>query len=64
MRPRWPLTWPAWPPNASSINGVPLAWPAAPHFWRKDGLLALAVSNDQGLVDLVGRVLGPAFAGR
>jgi hypothetical protein len=51
-------------PNASSINGVPLAWSAAPHFWRKGGLLALAVSNDQGLVDLVSRVMGPAFAGR
>lgn len=51
-------------PNASSIDGVPLAWPAAPHFWRKGGLLALAVSNDQALVDLVSGVLGPQFAGR
>ena len=51
-------------PSASSIGGRPLAWPAAPHFWRKDGLLALAVSNDQGLVELISRVLGPQFAGR
>ncbi len=51
-------------PNASSINGVPLAWPAAPHFWRKGGLLALAVSNDQALVDLISSVMGPQFAGR
>lgn len=51
-------------PNAGSINGRPLAWPAAPHFWRKGGLLALAVSNDQALVELIGRVLGPQFAGR
>lgn len=51
-------------PNAGSINGRPLVWTAAPHFWRKDGLLALAVSNDQGLVELISRVLGPQFAGR
>jgi hypothetical protein len=51
-------------PSASSINGVPLAWPAAPHFWRKGGLLALAVSNDQALVDLISSVMGPQFAGR
>jgi hypothetical protein len=51
-------------PSASSIDGVPLAWPAAPHFWRKGSLLALAVSNDQALVDLISSVMGPQFAGR
>jgi hypothetical protein len=51
-------------PNASSIDGRPLIWSAAPHFWRKGGVLALAVSNDQALVELVSRVMGPAFAGR
>ncbi len=51
-------------PSASSIDGVPLVWPAAPHFWRKGGLLALAVSNDQTLVDLISAVMGPQFAGR
>lgn len=51
-------------PNAGSIDGVPLAWAAAPHFWRKGGLLALAVSNDQALVELISSVMGPQFAGR
>lgn len=51
-------------PNASSINGVPLVWSAAPNFWRKGGLLALAVSNDRALVELISSVLGPPFAGR
>jgi hypothetical protein len=51
-------------PNASSIDGRPVVWPAAPHFWRKGGLLALAVSNDQALVELISRVLGAQFAGR
>jgi hypothetical protein len=51
-------------PSASSIDGRPLVWSAAPHFWRKGGLLALAVSNDQALVELISRVMGPQFAGR
>lgn len=51
-------------PNASSVDGVPLVWAAAPHFWRQGGLLALAVSDDQALVDLISRVMGPQFAGR
>jgi hypothetical protein len=51
-------------PNAGSIAGVPLTWAATPHFWRRDGLLALAVSDDQTLVELLSRVLGPQFAGR
>ena len=51
-------------PNAGSIAGVPLTWVAAPHFWRQDGLLALAVSDDQTLVELLSRVLGARFAGR
>lgn len=51
-------------PNAGSIAGVPLTWAATPHFWRRDGLLALAVSDDQALVELLSRVLGPQFAGR
>jgi hypothetical protein len=51
-------------PNAGSIAGVPLTWVAAPHFWRQDGLLALAVSDDQTLVELLSRVLGAQFAGR
>lgn len=51
-------------PNASSIDGRPLVWTAAPHFWRKGGLLALAVSNDPALVESISRVMGPAFAGR
>jgi len=51
-------------PNAGSIDGRPLVWAAAPHFWRQGGLLALAVSDDTALVDLISRVLGPQFAGR
>lgn len=51
-------------PNASSINGAPLVWPAAPHFWRKGGLLVLAVSDDQALGDLISSVMGAQFAGR
>lgn len=50
--------------SASSINGLPLAWPAAPHFWHKGGLLALAVTDEQDYVDLISQVLGAPFAGQ
>lgn len=51
-------------PDASSINGAPLVWLAAPHFWRKGGLLVLAVTDDMELVELIDEVMGPAFASR
>ncbi|MEZ4768494.1 MAG: hypothetical protein R2844_08720 [Caldilineales bacterium] len=50
--------------TASSIHGLPLSWPAAPHFWRKGGLLALAVTDEADFVDLINQVLGPQFAGQ
>ena len=50
--------------SASSINGLPLAWPAAPHFWHKGSLLALAVTDEQDYVDLISQVLGAPFAGQ
>lgn len=48
--------------NASSINGTPLVWAAAPHFWRKDTLLVLAVTDDAVLVEMIRSVLGETFA--
>lgn len=48
--------------NASSINGTPLVWSAAPHFWRKDTLLVLAVTDDAVLVEMIRGVLGETFA--
>ena len=50
--------------SAASIDGLPLAWPSAPHFWRKGGLLALAVTDEAYYVDLISRVLGTPFAGQ
>lgn len=50
--------------SASSINGLPLVWPAAPHFWRKGSLLALAVTDEGDFVDLISQVLGEQFAGQ
>lgn len=50
--------------SAASIDGLPLAWPAAPHFWRKGGVLVLAVTDEAYYVDLVSRVLGAQFAGQ
>lgn len=50
--------------SGTSIDGLPLAWPAAPHFWRRGSLLALAVTDEQYYVDLVSQVLGAPFAGQ
>ena len=50
--------------TATSINGQPLVWPAAPHFWSKGGVLVLAVTDDQEFVDLISQVLGTPFAGQ
>jgi hypothetical protein len=50
--------------DASSIDGMALSWPAAPHFWQRGPLLVLAVTDDAALVELIDAVLGPQFAGR
>ncbi|HRX02429.1 MAG TPA: hypothetical protein P5148_04730 [Anaerolineae bacterium] len=50
--------------TATSINGQPLVWPGAPHFWSKGGVLVLAVTDDQEFVDLISQVLGTPFAGQ
>lgn len=51
-------------PDASSAGGVDLTWPAAPHFWRRGLLLALAATDDSALVEAIDAVLGPQIAGR
>lgn len=50
--------------NAASIDGLTLTWPAAPHFWRKGGLLALAITDEAYYVELLSQVLGTPFAGQ
>ena len=50
--------------DASSINGQPLIWAAAPHFWRHGDLLVLLVSDDPVLVEMLRGVLGEPFAAR
>lgn len=51
-------------PDASSVDGYSLSWPAPPHFWRRGPLLVLAVTDDEPFVDLLSVVLGPQVAGR
>lgn len=50
-------------PDATSINGVPLAWQGTPHFWRRGPLLVLWVGDDPALLAALRRVLGPQLAG-
>lgn len=49
--------------GAASIDGLALSWPATPHFWRKDGLLVLAVTDEEYFVDLLSQILGVPFVG-
>jgi hypothetical protein len=51
-------------PDASSVANSNLVWPASPHFWRRGSVLALAVTDDPALLQLVEAALGPQFAGR
>ncbi|MCS6845944.1 MAG: hypothetical protein NZ528_16745 [Caldilineales bacterium] len=50
-------------PDASSANGLPLAWRGTPHFWRRGPLLVLWVGDDPALLAALNRVLGPQIAG-
>lgn len=43
---------------------VRIAWIAPPHFYRIGQLIVLYVGDDPTILDLLGRVLGPQFAGR
>jgi hypothetical protein len=51
-------------PDASSVAGSTLVWPAPPHFWRRGNVLALAVTDDTSLIQLLETVLGPQVAGQ
>lgn len=50
--------------DASSVGDSTLVWPAAPHFWRRGSVLALAVTGDPALLQLLETALGPQVAGR
>lgn len=50
--------------DASSVDGIPLSWAAAPHFWRKGPVLLVAVTDDVELVELIDGIIGTQFAGR
>lgn len=51
-------------PDASSINGMPLAWQAAPHFWSSGRVLVLWVGDDPAYFATLSTVLGKQLAGR
>jgi len=39
-------------------------WISDPHIYRSDRLIVLYVGRSEPILDLLGRVLGPQFAGR
>ncbi len=50
-------------PDASSIDGRPLAWQGTPHFWRRGPVLVLWVGDDPAMLQLLNTVLGEQIAG-
>lgn len=50
-------------PDASSIDGRPLAWQGIPHFWRRGPVLVLWVGDDPAMLELLHSVLGEQIAG-
>lgn len=50
--------------DASSIDGTALSWPSPPRFWRRGAVLVLALTDDDVLVERLGKALGAPFAGK
>jgi hypothetical protein len=49
-------------PDGQPRSG-PVAWPASPHFFRKERVLVLYPGNDPSVVAVLTDLLGPQFAG-
>ena len=47
-----------------SIGSSMPMWVAPPHFFRRDRLIVLYLGSDQRVLNVLGRLLGPQFAGR
>ncbi len=51
-------------PDGSSIGTTMVGWVAAPHFYKTGRLIALYVSDDTAVINVLEAVLGTQFAGR
>jgi hypothetical protein len=51
-------------PDGSSVGTTMITWVATPHFYKAGNLIVLYVGGDQAVINPLGAVLGPQFAGR
>ena len=51
-------------PNGGSIGTSMVNWIDTPHFYKTGRIIVLYLGNDQALLDLLKKVIGPQFAGQ
>jgi hypothetical protein len=51
-------------PDGSGTATTKISWVGPPHFFLKGRVMAIYVGSDQAVLNLLGSVLGPQFAGR
>ncbi len=51
-------------PDGGSIGTSMLTWIDTPHFYNTGRIIVLYLGNDQALLDLLNKVIGPQFAGQ
>lgn len=51
-------------PDGGSIGTSMVTWIDTPHFYKAGRIIVLYLGNDQALLDLLNKVMGPQFAGR
>ncbi len=51
-------------PDGGSIGTTMVSWMDTPHFYKTGRIIVLYVGSDKVVLDLLGKALGPQFAGR
>lgn len=51
-------------PDGGSIGTSMVTWIDPPHFYKAGRIIVLYLGNDQAILDLLDKVLGPQFAGQ
>lgn len=51
-------------PDGGSVGTSIMMWMDAPHFYKTGRIIVLYVGSDPDTLDLLGRVIGPQFAGQ
>src|SRR6266542_196629 len=51
-------------PDGGSIGTSMVTWIDMPHFYKSGRIIVLYLGNDQAVLDLLNKAMGPQFAGR